>query len=177
MTATIGADVQRFCATEKMTGTTHFAADHAGPGLAHALLVTATIGKGRSTRIDTSKAERTPDVLLVLTHESMDRLAAPGYFFADRTGLKTATVIGASGSAGQLVPARFQAAKVAIRQQMEALHLGLALLGGAQLPAGAWAGVGRRGPRPWRAGCGSPVRRACWPLLRQRPSPRSAPQR
>jgi xanthine dehydrogenase YagR molybdenum-binding subunit len=93
MTATIGADVQRFGAVEKVTGSTRFAADHAGHELAHALLVTATIGKGRVTRLDTSKAERTPGVLLVLTHESMDRLAAPGFYFANGSGFQSIAVL------------------------------------------------------------------------------------
>src|SRR5215469_2244885 len=93
MTATIGADVQRFGAVGKVTGSTRFGADHAGPGLAHAMPVTATIGKGRVTSIDTSKAERTPGVLLVLTHESMDRLDAPGFYFANGLGFQSIAVM------------------------------------------------------------------------------------
>ncbi|HMF27684.1 MAG TPA: molybdopterin cofactor-binding domain-containing protein, partial [Candidatus Cybelea sp.] len=93
MTATIGADVQRFGAVGKVTGSTRFGADRAGLGLAHAMLVTATIGKGRISRLDTSKAERTPGVLLVLTHESMDRLEAPEFYLAEGTGFQSIAVM------------------------------------------------------------------------------------
>src|SRR5215469_7995867 len=93
MTATIGSDVQRFGAVGKVTGSTRFGADHAGPGLAHAVVVTATIGKGRIRHLDTGKAERTPGVLLVLTHKSMDRLEAPGFYLADGMGFQSIAVM------------------------------------------------------------------------------------
>jgi xanthine dehydrogenase YagR molybdenum-binding subunit len=82
MTTTIGSDLERVGAREKVTGGTRFAADDARAGLAYAMFVTASIGKGRITRIDTQAAKGTAGVLLVLTHESMDRLQSPGFIFA-----------------------------------------------------------------------------------------------
>jgi xanthine dehydrogenase YagR molybdenum-binding subunit len=89
MSAKIGSDLQRIGALAKVTGSTRFGADDARPGLAYAMLVLATIGKGRIKSIDTTAAERTAGVLLVLTHESMDRLQPPGFVFADGTGFQS----------------------------------------------------------------------------------------
>jgi xanthine dehydrogenase YagR molybdenum-binding subunit len=89
MSATIGSDLQRIGALAKVTGSTRFGADDARPGLAYAMLVLATIGKGRIKTIDTTAAERTAGVLLVLTHESMDRLQPPGFVFGDGTGFQS----------------------------------------------------------------------------------------
>jgi xanthine dehydrogenase YagR molybdenum-binding subunit len=66
-----------------------FGADDARPGLAHAMLVTATVGKGLIRATDTTAAERTAGVLLVLTHESMDRLQPPGFVFAGGPGFQS----------------------------------------------------------------------------------------
>ena len=79
MSTAIGSDLQRVGALEKVTGSTRFGADDARPGLAYAWLVTASIGKGRIKSIDTSAAAATAGVLLVLTHETMDRLQSPGF--------------------------------------------------------------------------------------------------
>jgi xanthine dehydrogenase YagR molybdenum-binding subunit len=89
MSVTIGSDLQRIGALSKVTGSTRFGADHARPELAYAMLVTATIGKGRIKAIDTTAAEGTAGVLLVLTHESMDRLQPPGFLFIDGTGFQS----------------------------------------------------------------------------------------
>ena len=89
MSATIGSDLERIGALSKVTGSTRFGADDARPGLAYAMLLLATIGKGRITSIDTTAAERTAGVLLVLTHESMDRLQPPGFVFGDGTGFQS----------------------------------------------------------------------------------------
>ncbi len=53
------------------------------------MLVTATIGKGLIRAMDTTAAERTAGVLLVLTHESMDRLQSPGFVFAGGPGFQS----------------------------------------------------------------------------------------
>lgn len=89
MSATIGSDIQRFGAVAKVTGSTRFGADDARPGLAYAMLVTATVGKGRVTGIDTSAAEDTSGVVLILTHENMDRLEPPGFVFGNGTGFQS----------------------------------------------------------------------------------------
>ena len=89
MSIVIGSDYPRVGALEKATGSTRFGADDARPGLAYALLVTASIGKGRIKRIDTSAAAGTAGVLLVLTHESMDRLESPGFVFGGGYGFQS----------------------------------------------------------------------------------------
>jgi xanthine dehydrogenase YagR molybdenum-binding subunit len=86
MSSTIGSNQQRIGAVDKVTGCTRFGADHAPPGLAYAMLVTASIGKGRIKSIDTSAAAATEGVLLVLTHESMDRLQSPGFLLGGGYG-------------------------------------------------------------------------------------------
>lgn len=89
MSSVIGSDLERVGAREKVTGGTRFAADDARSGLAYAMFVTASIGRGRITRIDTSAADRTPGVLLALTHESMDRLQSPGFLFGGGCGFQS----------------------------------------------------------------------------------------
>src|SRR5260221_14680512 len=89
MSATIGSDLERIGARAKVTGTTRFGGDDARPGLAHAMLVMATVGKGRIKSMDTTAAERTAGVPLGLTHESMDRLHRPGWVFAGDTGFQS----------------------------------------------------------------------------------------
>ena len=89
MSTAIGSDLQRIGALEKVTGSTRFGADDARPGLAYAWLVTASIGKGRIKSIDTSAAAATAGVLLVLTHETMDRLQSPGFIFGGGYGFQS----------------------------------------------------------------------------------------
>jgi xanthine dehydrogenase YagR molybdenum-binding subunit len=78
----IGADAERVDGPDKVMGRPIFGADRLLPNMAHALPVPATVGKGRILRIDTSAAERTAGVLLVLTHLKMDRLKPVGFAFA-----------------------------------------------------------------------------------------------
>jgi len=89
MSGVIGSDQQRFGAPEKVTGGTRFGADDARPEMAYGMLVTASIGKGRIKRIDTAVAAATTGVLLVLTHESMDRLQSPGFLFGGGCGFQS----------------------------------------------------------------------------------------
>src|SRR5258708_9104651 len=53
------------------------------------MLVPATVGKGLIRAMDPPAAERTAGVLLVLTHESMDRLQSPGFVFAGGPGFQS----------------------------------------------------------------------------------------
>jgi xanthine dehydrogenase YagR molybdenum-binding subunit len=86
---TIGADIERIGALGKVRGAKHFAADLSPAGIAFAMLVPAEVGKGRIVRIDTRAAENAPGVVLVLTHETMDRLQPPGFIFAGGTGFQS----------------------------------------------------------------------------------------
>ena len=78
----IGADAQRVDGVDKVMGRPIFAADLILPRMAHAVPVPAAVGKGRILGMDVSEAERVPGVLLVLTHQNMDRLKPVGFVFA-----------------------------------------------------------------------------------------------
>jgi xanthine dehydrogenase YagR molybdenum-binding subunit len=68
---TIGQPITRVDGPLKVTGRATYAYEHweAGQPL-YGYIVGATIGKGRITKIDSTRAERSPGVRLVLTHEN-----------------------------------------------------------------------------------------------------------
>ena len=68
----IGAAVPRIDGSLKTSGSARYAVDHNFPGLAHAVAVQATIGKGKIRSLDSSTAEKMPGVLLVLHHGKID---------------------------------------------------------------------------------------------------------
>jgi xanthine dehydrogenase YagR molybdenum-binding subunit len=68
--AYIGTPTSRVDGVAKVTGAAKYAAEFNVPNLAYGSVVTATIAKGRITRIDTSAALRVAGVLDVLTHEN-----------------------------------------------------------------------------------------------------------
>ncbi len=70
----IGAAVPRIDGPLKTTGTARYAVDHNFPGLAHAVAVQSTIGKGRIRSLDTSQAENMPGVVLVFHHGNMEKV-------------------------------------------------------------------------------------------------------
>src|SRR2546428_14022931 len=72
----------RVDAYEKVRGAAIFAADDARPGMLHAALAVAKIGKGRIVSLDTRAAGADPDVRLILTHEDLADVKSPGYIFA-----------------------------------------------------------------------------------------------
>jgi xanthine dehydrogenase YagR molybdenum-binding subunit len=78
----IGADAQRVDGVDKVMGRPIFAADRILPDMAHAVPVPAAVGKGRILGMDVSEAQSVPGVLLVLTHQNMDRLNPVGFVFA-----------------------------------------------------------------------------------------------
>ena len=73
----IGRSVDRVDGLAKVTGTARFSAEYPIPGLTHAVLVHATIARGRITAIDVAQAEAHPGVVLVLTHHNAPRLQPP----------------------------------------------------------------------------------------------------
>jgi xanthine dehydrogenase YagR molybdenum-binding subunit len=123
MNTVIGSDRQRIGALEKVTGSTRFGADNARPGLAYAMLVTASIGKGRIKRIDTSDAVATDGVLLVLTHESMDRLQSPGFIFGGGHGFQSLALM-----QSDRVAYRGQAIALVVAESLEAASEAAALV-------------------------------------------------
>jgi xanthine dehydrogenase YagR molybdenum-binding subunit len=75
MSKVIGEPLDRVDGHLKVTGKATYTADHNIPNVAHAVLVTSAIAKGRITAIDTGDAERIPGVLAVLTHKTGLKLA------------------------------------------------------------------------------------------------------
>jgi xanthine dehydrogenase YagR molybdenum-binding subunit len=71
----IGTATSRVDGVAKVTGAAKYAAEFNVPGLAYASIVTATITKGRITRIDSGAATAVKGVLTVLTHENRPPLA------------------------------------------------------------------------------------------------------
>jgi xanthine dehydrogenase YagR molybdenum-binding subunit len=71
----IGAPVDRVDGPLKVTGAANYPSDFSFPHLTHAALVQSTIAAGTITSIDATKAEATPGVLAVITHENAPALA------------------------------------------------------------------------------------------------------
>ena len=123
MSTGIGSDYQRIGSLEKVTGSTRFGADDARPGLAHGVFVTATIGKGRIKSIDTNAAAATAGVVLVLTHESMDRLQSPGFIFGGGYGFQSLALM-----QSDRVSYRGQAIALVVADSLEAASEAAALV-------------------------------------------------
>jgi xanthine dehydrogenase YagR molybdenum-binding subunit len=70
----VGAPINRVDGRLKVTGGAKYAAEFAVPHVAHAVMITSTIAKGRIRRMDTSAAEKAPGVLAVLTPENAPKL-------------------------------------------------------------------------------------------------------
>jgi xanthine dehydrogenase YagR molybdenum-binding subunit len=75
MNAVIGQPVRRVDGPAKVTGLATYAAEFELPGLCHAVMVQATIPRGRIRHINTAAATEAAGVLAVLTHENAPRLA------------------------------------------------------------------------------------------------------
>jgi xanthine dehydrogenase YagR molybdenum-binding subunit len=75
MTTYIGTAVPRVDGKAKVTGAAKYAGEFNVPGLAHGVVVTSTVAKGKITAIDTSAALAVEGVLSVLTHENRPPMA------------------------------------------------------------------------------------------------------
>ncbi|MBL6082621.1 xanthine dehydrogenase family protein molybdopterin-binding subunit [Belnapia sp. T18] len=82
-------DALRVDAFDKVRGVQRYAADNARPGLAHAVLATATIARGTVRRIDAAAARAVPGVRLVLTHEELNGLKPPGFLMGGGYGFQS----------------------------------------------------------------------------------------
>jgi xanthine dehydrogenase YagR molybdenum-binding subunit len=71
----VGAPLDRIDGRQKVTGAARYAAEFQVPDVAHVVMITSTIAKGRVRHMDTAAAERTPGVLAVLTPFNAPRLA------------------------------------------------------------------------------------------------------
>lgn len=74
MNAFTGQPVSRVDGPEKVTGQAIYTAEFRLRNLAYAALATSTQGHGWITAIDTSRAEQSPGVIAVITHENAMRL-------------------------------------------------------------------------------------------------------
>jgi xanthine dehydrogenase YagR molybdenum-binding subunit len=84
MNTIIGTPVARVDGHDKVTGAARYAADFHQEGLAHAVIVGATVGLGRIAAIDTDAVLGMPGVVQVLTHLNAPRLPyAPHKTFID----------------------------------------------------------------------------------------------
>ena len=71
----IGSPINRVDGLEKVTGKARYAAEHAPAGMVHAVVVSASIAKGRITAIDEAAARSVPGVVEVLTHKNRPHVA------------------------------------------------------------------------------------------------------
>ncbi len=85
MTATsyLGKPTSRIEARAKVTGTAKYAAEYNVPGLAHGVVVSSAIAKGRIKRIDVADALAVAGVLDVFTHEHRPELASSDEDYKD----------------------------------------------------------------------------------------------
>jgi xanthine dehydrogenase YagR molybdenum-binding subunit len=72
----IGQPLDRVDGRLKVTGRAPYAYEQAVPNAAYAVMVMSTIAKGRITSMNTQAAERSPGVLLVMTHLNAPKLPA-----------------------------------------------------------------------------------------------------
>jgi xanthine dehydrogenase YagR molybdenum-binding subunit len=75
-TSHLGKPVSRIDGRAKVTGVAKYAAEYDVPGLAHAVVVSSTIAKGRIKHIHVADALAVEGVLDVLTHEHRPKLAS-----------------------------------------------------------------------------------------------------
>ena len=75
----VGQPVDRTDGVLKVTGAAQYSAEFPQPLLAHGVLVLSTIPSGRIESIDTSRAERMPGVMMVLTYRNAMRLPNGGH--------------------------------------------------------------------------------------------------
>jgi xanthine dehydrogenase YagR molybdenum-binding subunit len=85
MTATshLGKPTSRVDGRAKVTGTAKYAAEYNVPGLAHGVVVSATVAKGRIKRIHTADAFAVDGVLDVFTHSHRPRFASSDESYQD----------------------------------------------------------------------------------------------
>ncbi|MGW7427714.1 xanthine dehydrogenase family protein molybdopterin-binding subunit [Streptomyces sp. NPDC054813] len=79
--AAVGAPLSRVDGRLKVTGKALYAAEHDVDGAVHAVIVDASIGRGRITSIDAGAAETHPGVLRVISHRN-----APNLPYRDNPG-------------------------------------------------------------------------------------------
>ena len=79
----VGQGLSRVDGLEKVMGRVLYAGDDAAPGMVYAVLVQATIARGRIVGVETKTAEAMAGVVAVYTHETLPKLKAPPKAFTD----------------------------------------------------------------------------------------------
>ena len=79
----------RVDAYQKVTGAVRYAADRVPDGVAYAMLVPATIGKGRVISVDTAAAEAVPGVRVIITHIDPGELKSAGFVMGGGYGVQS----------------------------------------------------------------------------------------
>ncbi|MFZ5895089.1 MAG: xanthine dehydrogenase family protein molybdopterin-binding subunit [Myxococcota bacterium] len=72
--AVLGKAIERSDGRGKVSGAVEYAADVPVANVAHAVIVTSSVARGRVEAIDTSIAQRAPGVLAVITHANSPKL-------------------------------------------------------------------------------------------------------
>ncbi len=70
----VGTGIDRVDGRKKVTGGATYAAEVQVANVAHAVIVGATVGRGRITAIETRAAEAAPGVIAVVTHKNVPQL-------------------------------------------------------------------------------------------------------
>jgi xanthine dehydrogenase YagR molybdenum-binding subunit len=124
----LGSPLDRIDAPLKVRGAATYSYEHIVAGVTYGVLITSTIAKGKILQIDATAAERTPKVLLVMTHLNSPKLptllnqknTSPTsrvvqvlqnnkvLYAGQPIGLVVAETLEAAGEAAQLVKVRYQ---------------------------------------------------------------------
>ncbi|MDR5739837.1 MULTISPECIES: xanthine dehydrogenase family protein molybdopterin-binding subunit [unclassified Caballeronia] len=89
----IGQPLDRTDGVLKVTGQARYSGDNSEAKLAHAVLITSTVAKGRIASIDASRAEALPGVLFVMTHRNAMRLPNGGVPDAQPPAVRKLTLL------------------------------------------------------------------------------------
>ncbi|MFM0052209.1 xanthine dehydrogenase family protein molybdopterin-binding subunit [Caballeronia grimmiae] len=89
----IGQPLDRTDGVLKVTGQARYSGDNSEAKLAHAVLMTSTVAKGRIASIDTARAQAMPGVLLVMTHQNAMRLPNGGVPDAQPPAVRKLTLL------------------------------------------------------------------------------------
>jgi xanthine dehydrogenase YagR molybdenum-binding subunit len=83
LTSSVGKPISRVDGPAKVTGAAKYAAEYNVPGLAHGVVVSSTIARGRIKRVHVADALAVEGVLDVFTHEHRPRLASSHEKYTD----------------------------------------------------------------------------------------------
>jgi xanthine dehydrogenase YagR molybdenum-binding subunit len=89
----LGQPLDRTDGLLKVTGQARYSADNPEANLAHAVLVTSTIARGRIASIDTARVQSMPGILLVMTYQSAMRLPNGGVTDAQPPAVRRMTLL------------------------------------------------------------------------------------